>query len=363
MANILAKPDSDKTDIMSRVEDTTGGELAKKNEWNQAVAQEKAKARILAKGVSTVGKQMSSSAFMSNTHLGKLWWLPRLRRSLIIDWSTLLFIFMLINIVQAADFEKLDEAIPWAFVTELAPVFDFDGDGCLPSAGISRNGQQNPGLKIGGSITGECRSPNFLDTSNTLHRYTCASKSGSIYCGHIYALYFEKDQAADAVSNVIELGIPKKYSHTHDWEYVAVWTKNGEIEYGSVSVHGHMHRNAASEIPRDKNGHMKVVYHKHGLRTHVMRFADMDEKASNPYHEFVTPTIISWDILYGDGLDNRAMTDKLNSFNYGGGVIPCKDSNFLDTLNRFKPPPYPIFSSIYSFTPSTLMPILLYLLY
>ena len=287
---------------------------------------------------STVVKQISSSTSMSNTQWGKLWWLPRLRRLLIMGWSTLLLTFMLINIVQAADFAKLDEAIPWAFVAELAPVFDFDGDGCLPSAGISRSGQRNPGLKPGGNITGECRSPNFLDTSNTLHRYACTSESGSTYCGHFYALYFEKDQ----VTHFLPIG------HRHDWEYAAIWTKNGAITHGSYSAHGELRTTTVSNLPFE-NGHMKVVYHKdeRGGGTHALRFAKIDEKAENPYGRFVTPTLISWDVLYGDGLDNRTMRDKLNSFDYGDAIIPCKDSNFLDKLNRFKPPGYPTFSSIW----------------
>jgi hypothetical protein len=357
MSNRVEKPESVKTDIMSRVEDTTGGRLAKKKVLSQAAAQEKAKARTLAKQSSTIVKQMSSSASMSNTQWGTPWRPPKRRRSLIMGWSTLLLIFMLIDIVQAADFEKLDEAILWDFIAKLAPVFDFDGNGCLPSAGISRSGQQNGGLRVGFGtpITGDCRSPNFLDTSNTLHRYTCASESGSIYCGHFYALYFEKDQA-----NGFGFG------HRHDWEYAAIWTKNGEITHGSASAHGKLITRARSDLPFDENGHMKVVYHKdEGFDaggTHALRFANIDERAENPYG-FVTPTLISWDVLYGDGLDNRAMTVRLNNFNYGDAVIPCKDSNFLGELNEWKPTDYPTFSSIYSFTPSTLMTVLLYLLY
>jgi len=349
MTNRVAKPDSVKTDVMSRVEDTTGGELAKKQERRQAVIHDQAKARTLAKWVSTGGKQMSTSASMRNPPWGKLWQSPTLRRSLIMGWKTLLLTCMLINIVQAADFEKLDEAMHWPFVAELAPIFDFDGDGCLPSAGISRSGQQNPGLKATGSITGECRSPNFLDTSNTLHRYTCTTKSGSTYCGHFYALYFEKDQSTFG-------------GHRHDWEYAAIWTTNGVMTHGSVSAHGELHTKAVSDLPLE-NGHMKVVYHKDGFSTHALRFAQSNESAENPYGIFVTPTVISWDSLYGDGIDNRIMIDTLNSLNYGSATIPCKDSNFLDNLNRFKPRDYPTFSSMHSVTPSTFMPVLLYLLY
>jgi hypothetical protein len=347
MANILAKPDSIKIDIMSRVEDTTGGALAKKKERSHAVAQDKA--RTLAKGISTVGKQMSSSASMSNTQWGKLWPLPKLQQSVIMGWSTLLLTFMLINIVQAADFAKLDEAIPWAFVAELAPVFDFDGDSCLPSAGISRNGQKNPGLEVDRTSIWECRNGNFLDTSNTLHRYTCTSKSGSTYCSHFYALYFEVDHSTFG-------------GHRHDWEYAAIWTKNGAITHGSVSVHGRLETKAASDLPFE-NGHMKVVYHQDGLSTHAMRFAGRNEIAENPYGRFVTPTLTSWDSLYGEGIDNKTMIAKLNNFDYGSANVPGKDSDFLDDINRFKPPDYPIFSSLYSFTPSTLMSVLLYLLY
>jgi hypothetical protein len=346
MANILAKPDSIKIDVMSRVEATTGDELAKKKERSPGVAQDKA--RSLAKGISTVGKQMPSSASMSNTQWGKLWPLPKLQRSVIMGWSTLLLTFMLINIVQAVDFAKLDEAIPWAFVAELAPVFDFDGDACVPSTGISRTGQQNPGQ--GARCKGATRNY-FLDTSNTLHRYTCTSEGGSTYCVHFYALYFEADFTIYGIG-----------SHRHDWEYAAIWTKNDAITHGSASSHGDLITKAASDLPFE-NGHMKVVYHRDGVRTHAMRFAGRNETAENLYGRFVTPTFISWDSLHGDGIDNKTMIAKLNSFDYGSATIPCKDSNFLDNINGFKPLDYPVFTSIHSFTLSTLMPVLLYTLY
>jgi hypothetical protein len=276
---------------------------------------------------------------------------PILKWSLIICCSAMLLTCMSMNIVQAEDFEKLDEAIPWAFVARLAPVFDFDGDGCLPSAGISRSGQQNRGLRTTGSLTGECRSPNFLDTSNTLHRYTCVSNNGSTYCGHFYALYFEKDQ----VSGLFGGG------HTHDWEFASVWTKDGEITHGSVSAHGNPIRRAVSDIPFE-NGHMKVIYHKDGASTHALRFANINEGAENPYGRFVTPTIISWNNLYGDNVDNKTMTDKLNTFNYGDATIPCKNSRFLENLNKFKPPSYPTFTSMDTTTVSTSMRVILHLL-
>src|SRR5262249_51207954 len=48
---------------------------------------------------------------------------------------------------RANDFARLDEAPPLTIdVAATHPVFDFDTDGCLPSAGVSRTGAQNGGL-------------------------------------------------------------------------------------------------------------------------------------------------------------------------------------------------------------------------
>lgn len=129
-----------------------------------------------------------------------------------IVWIALLLFLMMASPAKAADFAKLDEGIPNASIGNIAPVFDFDTDSCLPSAGISRSGQQNPGLRTSGSITGQCRSANFLDTSNTLHRHACTLANGSRYCGHFYALYFEKDQVSAGLSA----------GHRHDWEHAAI---------------------------------------------------------------------------------------------------------------------------------------------
>ena len=252
-------------------------------------------------------------------------------------------IFPVTNVV-ADDFAKLDYAIPSnSVINGTEPVFDFDGDGCLPSAGISRNGEQNGGLRTSGRITSGCRSSNFLDTSNTLHRYACQEKDGSTFCGHFYSLYFEKDQVVNHFGG----------GHRHDWEYVAVWTKDGQITHGSYSAHGDLFTREASELPFEGN-HIKFVYHKDGATTHAMRFAKANEVAENPYGYFVTPTIVSWYELYGDGIANIDMRNRLNRYDYGSASIPLKDSKFLSNLNEFKPAGYPSFSvsSIESINPN-----------
>lgn len=244
----------------------------------------------------------------------------------------LVTLIQLCSNVLAANFVSLDAA-PVKGVNHIAPVFDFDGDGCYPAAGVSRLGEMNPGLETSGSLGGGCRTSNFLAYSNTLHRQKCIYLGTDKYCGHFYSLYFEKDQVIAGID---------WFGHRHDWEQAAVWTKNDVVTHGSVSAHGDMETKPISEIPRNGK-QIKVVYHKDGITTHALRFAKINEIAENSYGQFVTPPIISWSLMKGDGVSNSELKRKLNTFNYGSATIPLKDSNFLNNLNRFKPPGYPHF--------------------
>lgn len=244
------------------------------------------------------------------------------------------FAMVLATSANADNFAALNQSLPTtADITATYPLFDFDTDGCLPSAGISRTGAQNGGLNPSGSITGGCRSSVFLSTSNTLHRHACIKSGVDTYCGHFYALYFLKDQ-------ISALG----GGHRHDWEYAAVWTKNGVVTHGGYSAHGDLYNADVSALPL-QDGHLKIVYHKDGVGTHSMRFADSGEVAENPYGRFVAPTIISWYELKGDGVTNDQLRAKLNAYDYGSATIPLKDSNFLTNLNTYKPSSYPAFTA------------------
>lgn len=236
------------------------------------------------------------------------------------------------SVAYAEDFAALDQAIPSADVYNLAPVFDFDGNGCLPSAGISRTGEMNDGLNASGSITGGCRTNSFLNSSNTMHRQACMTHRGDEYCAHIYSLYFEKDQAT-----IFGGG------HRHDWEHATVWSKNGQVTHGSYSAHGDSFTKSANELEFEGN-HLKIVYHKDGILTHALRFAKNSESAENPYGRWVTPNIASWFSAYGNGVSNAQMRSYLNTYNYGSATLPTKDSKFLGNINRFKPWNYPTFT-------------------
>lgn len=239
----------------------------------------------------------------------------------------------------AEDFQKLDEALPTTInISGLEPVFDFDSDSCLPSAGMSRRGEKNGGLKPSGGITSGCRSQDFLSSSNTLHRYVCRQSTGATWCGHVYALYFEKDQV-DRIGFLGSAGL----GHRHDWENVVVWTKDGVMTHGSYSAHGGLVTKAVSELAFEGT-RPKFVYHKDGVQTHAMRFAKNNEIAENPYDRFVTPTIVSWYEASGDGISNPMLRTRLNNFDYGSASIPLKDNKFISKLNESRPSAYPQFT-------------------
>jgi len=248
--------------------------------------------------------------------------------------------------VLSGDFQALDEAYQGiaesnvvSQISNYAPVFDFDGDSCLPSAAISRNGSKNGGLKTSGSQTGDCRSSNFLDLSNTYHRWVSKSSNGSVYTAHVYDLYFEKDQTSFGFLGGGADG------HRHDVETVIMYFTNNTPTHMAVSAHGDYTLKAWGDV--DKVGtHPKVVYHQEGGLTHAFRFAS-DSTAENPYGQWVTPAIVSWYEMLGDGISNTAMRTNINDFDYGSASFKFKDGSFTRTINKSDalPAGYPGFTS------------------
>lgn len=247
--------------------------------------------------------------------------------------------FLLLNTtilpVHSEVFTHLEQALPTKVnIKGQEPMFDFDNDSCYPSTGISKYGQQNRGLNVTGGITTGCRAKDFLGSSNTLHRYACIDSQGNSYCGHFYSLYFEKDQVA-AFSDL--------FGHRHDWEHVAIWTKNGVITHASYSAHGKLITKPITLTAREGD-HVKFVYHKDGLGTHAFRFARQSETAENDYGYWVTPIITTWSQMKGNGISNSSMRQLLNDFDYGKATIPMKYVNFMTNLNKGKPYGYPLFT-------------------
>ncbi|MEU2065153.1 NPP1 family protein [Streptomyces sp. NPDC013455] len=207
-----------------------------------------------------------------------------------------------------------------ADTAELAyqPAFDYDTDGCYPTPAIASDGTVNGGLKPTGALNGGCRDAFDLDNTNGYVRSACDNG----WCAHLYALYFEKDQALPGTS----LG-----GHRHDWEHVAVWVRDGQVRYVSTSRHGSFTVRPAPEV-RFEGTHPKVVYHKDGIGTHCFRFANAnDEPPENHEHTWQYPALVGWN-GYPAGV-----REKLSAHDFGSAHFGLKDGSFASHLAEAKP--------------------------
>ena len=170
-------------------------------------------------------------------------------------------------------------------ISEYAPVWDFDMDSCLPAPAISSTGVQNRGLNIGGGMTDNCRDSNFMQKSNTLHKWNRFQVGEDVYEAHMYELYFEKDQTIFGSFMYWN----KAGGHKHDLENVLIMFKNGHPYLVGASAHGKYIKKSWSDAPKIGN-HVKIVYHSDdgGFNTHAFRFAKSGENsAENPTGQWV----------------------------------------------------------------------------
>ncbi|TMW61898.1 hypothetical protein Poli38472_010961 [Pythium oligandrum] len=222
-------------------------------------------------------------------------------------------------------------------ISDITPLFDFDTDSCYPSSAFNSQGELNKGLRLTGGVASGCRPTNFLDSSNTYHRYACLKTADNTsYCGHMFALYFEKDQVMPLFSIL---------GHRHDFEHAIVWTTNGNVTHGSASTHGRSRTKRARKIPREGQ-HLKFVYHKASVLTHSMRFAmKHDVEAENSYGRFVLPSVVSWYTMHGNvSLDNEKMRTLVDHSTFGDAHHPELEGDFVRNLNKARPFDYPIFA-------------------
>jgi hypothetical protein len=198
------------------------------------------------------------------------------------------------------------------------PAYDYDTDGCYSTPAIGPDGTVNGGLNPTGALGGQCRDSWDLDNTNGYSRYKCNNG----WCGILYALYFEKDQALSGSS----IG-----GHRHDWEHVAVWVQNNQVKYVSTSNHGSFTVHSAAQIRFDGT-HPKIVYHKDGISTHCFRAANADdEPPENHEHTWQYPPLVGWN-GYPAGI-----RDKLVSYNFGSANFGLKDGSFASHLASAKP--------------------------
>jgi hypothetical protein len=214
----------------------------------------------------------------------------------------------------------LDWNAPWTDRT-YQPALDYDSDGCYPTPAIGRDGTIAPGLNPGGAVNGQCHDSWDLDNTNAYSRVKCNNG----WCGYLYALYFEKDQAVAGSG----LG-----GHKNDWEHIVVWVQDGNEwpQYVSASAHGNYSTRARNDLPWDDTGkHPKIIYHKDGVSTHCFRFAAFGEQPENHKGTWQYPPLIGWD-GYPAGF-----RDKLVSYDFGSAQLGIREGSFGWELSKAKP--------------------------
>lgn len=218
--------------------------------------------------------------------------------------------------------QALDWSAPWEDRT-YEPAFDYDGDGCYPTPAIGRDGTIAPGLKTTGAVNGSCHDSWDLDNTNAYSRVKCNNG----WCGYIYGLYFEKDQAVAGSG----LG-----GHRHDWEHVVVWVQNGTAQFVSTSAHGKYQIYSRNQVAWDETGnHPKVIYHKDGASTHCFRLASFTEQPENHKGTWQYPPLVGWD-NYPAGL-----RDRLTSADFGSAQFGLREGSFPGELAKAKPASIP----------------------
>lgn len=199
------------------------------------------------------------------------------------------------------------------------PALDFDTDGCYNVPAVDASGNLAEGLPhswVG--LASDCRDESDLDNNNVYSRRRC---NGG-WCAYLYGYYFEKDVA---IPNFEDPG------HTHDWEHIAVWVRDGTAEYVGASQHGGFEVKKASDV-RWEGDHPKMVYHKDGWSTHCFRFGNTeDDNIENHKGVWFRGALVGYD-GYPEGI-----RDILEAHDFGAANFALKDASFPGSLERALP--------------------------
>jgi hypothetical protein len=83
------------------------------------------------------------------------------------------------------------------------------------------------------------------------------------------------------------------------------------------------------------------VYHKNGPTTHCMRFAGDGETPENESGRWITPTIVDWHSMTGNGVSNETLRTLLNTHSFGEADCSVNDKNFPFRICQEVPDGYP----------------------
>lgn len=200
------------------------------------------------------------------------------------------------------------------------PVLDFDKDGCYNVPAIDAAGNVVEGLPhswVG--LASDCRDASDLDNNNVYVRRRC---NGG-WCAYLYDYYFEKDVAVPYFQDP---------GHTHDWEHIAVWVRDGKAQFVSASQHGSYQIKKAADV-RWAGERPKMVYHKDGWSTHCFRFATSgDDKVENHKGVWFRGALVGYD----DGFP-KGVRDILVAHDFGAANFALKDVSFPQSLANARP--------------------------
>jgi hypothetical protein len=191
---------------------------------------------------------------------------------------------------------------------------DFDKDSCYNVPAIGPDGRLSDGLDIHPitSPSGNCRDLSDLQSNNVYARQRCNNG----WCAHAYAYYFEKD-------------VP---GHTHDWEHVVIWARDGRIQFVAVSAHGKYDVRRITDVRTDGE-HPKVVYHKEGGTTHAIRFATSeDDNIENHTGRWFRGAVVSW-----NGFGDEGLRSKMANHNWGAANFDLREAGFPHLLEASMP--------------------------
>jgi hypothetical protein len=232
----------------------------------------------------------------------------------------------------ASDFPRhsSSDTSSWIYNVRPAMKFGSDGTSCLPIAAVSPTGQANGGLNTSGKPAGDCRSTNLTQAYT---RAVCQFKSGTwdLYCGVMYAYYFEKDQFLFFAGG-----------HRHDWEHVMMWVKMPNYnmsqvtsQFLTVSAHGDythhdLRSNPSIKTKNDRRAH--VYYHRiEGFFTNGMAAIS---NSSYEADEYVSYT--SWNSL------TSAQRNTLDTHDFGSATLRLNDTHFTNIMRNNTPPGWPV---------------------
>ncbi|TMW58389.1 hypothetical protein Poli38472_009948 [Pythium oligandrum] len=210
-----------------------------------------------------------------------------------------------------------------------------DNDSCYPAAVVGSKGEVNKGIDPPRSEVSDCQNPNFLEHSNTYHRYACTARGGVKFCGHIFAYYFEKETVG--------------YKHAHDFQYVIIWTEGDRVTYVSAMSHLEADTKSINDSDVAKEGtNVKFVLHTEGSSRHAIRFAgrSKDRVEENKKGFFVLPDVVSWYTMTCEGSDNAKLRATMNTLGFSSSrsTNPISDGVFLKNLNNARPKHFPEFN-------------------